>query len=100
MFGDPPLPLAPPLAFVLTLWVGRGGSEPFVEPHIQPVNTVVACATWFDNHTKMVVVTTIFGILHLVQGTTISNPLVSAAIQRWYCIMNVSSEHFPTNTNT
>ena len=28
--------------------------------------TVVACSTRFDNHTKIVVVTTTFAILHLV----------------------------------
>jgi len=98
VFEGPPFLLDP--AFALTLWVGsEGGSEPFPEPHIQLVITVVACATWFDNHTKMVVVTIMFDILHLVQGMTISNPFVSAAIQRWYWMMNVSSEHLPMNPN-
>ena len=100
-FGDPPLPLAPPLVPVRAWWVGKEAeSEPFPDPHIQLVNTVVACATWFDNHTKIVVVMIMFGILHLVQGMTMSIPFVSAANHRWYCMMNVSSEHFPMNPKT
>ena len=45
---------------------------------------------------KPMVDTTIFNVLHAVpNGNTINIPLVSAASQKWYCMMNVSNEHLP-----
>ena len=73
------------------------GSVFFDVPQNQFVRSPVAFATLWLSQINMTVVTSIFRGRHLVPGITSKSPLVSAAIQKWNCIMKVSRLHVPMN---